>query len=149
MSTAMSALSQCHDPGILLVLARPTLPRYLTDFHDWYDTEHGPARLKLGDDYFSNGYRYKSKAKDTTWLAIYEMKRLSAGIDHAYTSLRERRSLREQEIFRNKLIVLSRQFLRLQATSGSSAAPPARLCCVSFCVDNYAAEAVDPWYSKV
>jgi len=143
----MSALSQCHEPGILLILAKPTSPRYLSAFHDWYDTAHGPARLKLGDEYFSNGYRYKSRDEDT-WLAVYEMRRLSAGADPAYTTLREKRSLREQDMFRHKLNVLSRQFLQLEAIWGFSAGPSARLCCISFCVEK-AAQGISSWYYKV
>lgn len=145
----MSALSQCHEPGILLVLAKPTSPRYLLEFHDWYDTEHGPARLKLGDEYFSHGYRYKSRDKDTVWLAAYEMKRLSAAADPAYTKMRENRSHREQEIFRHKLMVLSRQFLLLDTVSGASTGRSAELCCTSFYVENKAARAVSSWYCKV
>lgn len=145
----MSDLSQCHESGILLVHAKPTSPGYLSDFHDWYDTEHGPARLKLGHNYFSNGYRYKSRDKDTIWLAMYEMKKMSAGADPVYTALRENRSPREREVFRRKLLVLSRQFLRLEAVSGSCVGPSAKLCCISFSVRSNTAQTVSSWYCKV
>src|SRR5947209_3311599 len=107
----MTALSQCDAPGILLVLSQPTSPRYEQTFHDWYDTEHGPARLKLGDEYFSNGNRYRTADKTPIWMGIYDMQRLCMGASHAYTSLRKRRSKREQEVVRKALKVFSRQFL--------------------------------------
>lgn len=145
----MSGLDQCDEPGILLVLAKPTSSQHLSDFHNWYDTEHGPARLKLGKGYFSNGYRYKSRNEDSIWLAVYEMDRLSAGADPAYTTLRENRSLREQDMFEHKLSVVSRQFLQLQAMKGCSAKPSVRICIVNFCVESDAAQDVGTWYSKV
>jgi len=145
----MSVLSGCHAPGILLVYAKPTSPRYLSDFHDWYDTEHGPARLRLGDRYFSNGFRYKSRDKDTVWLAIYDMKDLSAGADPTYTALRENRSPREQAVFRHKLHMLSRQFLRVEAVSGFLVGPSAKLCLISFSARNETAQSIGSYYCKV
>lgn len=118
----MSTLENCHEPGILLVLSRPTSPEYLPEVHAWYDTEHGPARLRLGKQYFSNGYRYKS-LEDDTWLAIYDMNDLTAGSDKAYTRLRENRSRREQDVLDHKSHALSRQFLRLLTKSTESSTP--------------------------
>lgn len=144
----MSKLNDCHDPGILLVLTRPTSSRYLEDFHDWYNTEHGPARLQLGTKYFSNGYRYKTN-DNSTWLAIYDMKRLSAGADKTYTSLREHRSAREQEVLRNKVKVLSRQFLKLILQTSEASKPARTICCVSFNVRNGQSGPVGTSYDEV
>ena len=145
----MSNLSQHHKPGILLVLAKPTSPHYLADFHNWYNTEHGPARLRLGTEYFSNGYRYKSGDKDTVWLAIYDMKSLSMGEDPAYYALRENRSRREQDMLARKVVVMLREFLQLEAVAGLSAGTPAKLCYVRFSLENTAAQTALSWYRRV
>lgn len=125
----MSTLEDCHEPGVLLVLSRPTAPEYLPEVHAWYDTEHGPARLRLGEKYFLNGYRYKS-IEDDRWLAIYDMDDLTAGSDKAYTSLRENRSSREQDVLKNKSHALCRQFLRL-LTGSLTASKPAKSVCLA------------------
>ena len=123
----MSSLGSCHSPGILLVLSQPRSPAYLADFHDWYDTEHGPARLKLGSEYFLNGYRYRAY-DDDIWLAVYDMKNLAAGADKTYTTLRENRSPREKDVLFNKTNVLSRQFFQLLSQSGVRDIPAKTIC---------------------
>jgi len=128
----MPELSEYHEPGILLVFSHPNSPRYLQDIHHWYNTEHGPARLKLGLDYFLNGYRYKTLDEDATWLAIYDMKRLSLATDPAYTTLREHRSEREQEVLKNKVTMLSRQFLKLILQTNETSDPARTVCCIVF-----------------
>lgn len=125
----MFTLENCHEPGVLLVLSRPTSPEYLPEVHNWYDTEHGPARLRLGKKYFLNGYRYKS-LEDDRWLAIYDMNDLTAGSDKAYTSLRENRSRREQDVLNHKSHALSRQFLRLLSRPVASSGPAKNICLV-------------------
>lgn len=142
-------LESCHEPGILLVLSRPRSPEYLNDIHEWYNTEHGPARIQLGDEYFLNGYRYKAIDDDTTWLAIYDMRRLSAGSEKPYTTLRENRSLREQQVLRHKIENLSRQFLRLVRQTGTAEEPAENICVVTFNVSMEDANLVDSWYSQV
>lgn len=131
----MSTLENCHEPGVLLVLSRPRLPEYLPEVHAWYDTEHGPARLRLGKKYFLNGYRYKSLENDS-WLAIYDMNDLTAGSDKAYTRLRENRSRREQDVLNHKSHALSRQFLRLLTRPDTSLAPARNICLARLSVAN-------------
>lgn len=147
----MSQLSQCDVPGVLLVLSKPKAPEYLQDFHNWYDTEHGPNRLKLGNEYFSNGFRYKSISSiETTWLAIYDMKRLSAAAEKTYTSIREHRSERERVVIRDKVNVMSRQFLQTVAETGTAPSEPAAMICVIF-MEVLETDEVPTctWYSRV
>ncbi|OAA41298.1 Dimeric alpha-beta barrel [Metarhizium rileyi] len=82
-------------PGILLVAMtpRPGLP--LSQFHEWYNNEHGPTRLRL-PQIFSNGFRYKATCNgQPAFMALYDV----TGMDHletkTYTALRENRSTRE------------------------------------------------------
>lgn len=145
----MPDLSDCDEPGILMVLSQPVAHQYVNDFHEWYNTEHGPARLRLGDDFFHNGYRYKIREDDPTWLAIYDMGRLSAGSESAYTTLRENRSPREQDVLQNKVRNLSRQFFQLVAQLGTSAKPAETLCLAVFEAEKRAASSVYATYSMV
>ena len=42
------------------------------EFHDWYDHEHGPARLKVPG--FRGAYRYRALDDvKPPWLALYEL----------------------------------------------------------------------------
>lgn len=143
------ALEDCHKPGILLVLSRPRSLQFLDDIHEWYNTEHGPARLRLGDKFFLNGYRYKATDDDTTWLAIYDMQKLSAGTEKPYTFLRENRSLREQQVLQYKIENLSRQFLQLVKLAGAAEKPAQSICVITFQVNREYATLVDAWYSQV
>lgn len=148
-TTQSEILSTCHQQGVLLVLSRPTCPRYEQEFHDWYDTEHGPTRLKLGEEFFTNGYRYKTRGHNPIWLAIYDMPKLSLATTQKYTSLRKYRSRREQEVFRKALTVLSRQFLRQTHVSGMDAGPATAITCVALNVHRESAKEVSQWYQKV
>ena len=144
----MSALSECHRAGVLLVVSQPTSEQYLKDFHDWYDAEHGPARLMLGEEFFQNGIRFKER-DGKKWLAIYDMKRLSAGSEPRYTILRERRSSREQEVLREKVNVLSRQFLATVSGSTYVTEVPQSLIVVTFEVNQKEEGSIERWYSEV
>src|SRR5215472_14429002 len=42
------------------------------EFHDWYDHEHGPARLAVPG--FGRAYRYQAlDGQKPPWLALYEL----------------------------------------------------------------------------
>ena len=144
----MSALSDCHKAGVLLVVSEPTSEQHLKDFHNWYDTEHGPARLRLGEEFFQNGIRYKER-DGRKWLAIYDMKRLSAGSEPRYTILRERRSIREQEVLREKVNVLSRQFLATVFDPTHITEVAQSLVVATFEVNRGEEETIKRWYSEV
>jgi hypothetical protein len=57
--------------GLLFVYSDPgTIPE--TEFNDWYDNEHGPARLTVPG--ISAGYRFRAlDGQAPPWLAYYEM----------------------------------------------------------------------------
>ena len=53
---------------------------------DWYDNEHGPARLTVPG--FNKGVRYKATDGATpTWLAIYDLDSAAIGFSEPYKAL--------------------------------------------------------------
>ncbi len=84
-------------PGILYVTMQPQPGLPLEQFHEWYNNEHGPTRLKL-PHIFTNGLRYRAADdKEPTFLAAYEVTSIPHLETETYTSLRDKRSLREAE----------------------------------------------------
>lgn len=82
-------------PGILLVTMDPKPGLPPAAFHDWYNNEHGPARLRL-PQIFPNGFRYKAAARDQpAYMAVYDVTAMSHLETETYTALRANRSPRE------------------------------------------------------
>ncbi|THX95839.1 alpha/beta hydrolase [Aureobasidium pullulans] len=80
-------------PGILYVTMQPSASLPAAEFHDWYNNEHGPNRLRL--PFIHNGFRYR--ARDTTtsegkgkheWMAIYDTDDMDAFNAEPYLALR-------------------------------------------------------------
>jgi pimeloyl-ACP methyl ester carboxylesterase len=73
-------------------------------FHDWYNNEHGPLRLRL--PFVTNGFRYRAKDLDSEkgspekpeWMAIYDLTDMNELTKEAYLRLRgpEAQSARER-----------------------------------------------------
>ncbi|KAI1156588.1 Alpha/Beta hydrolase protein [Nemania diffusa] len=84
-------------PGSLYVTMQPEPGLPLEQFHEWYNNEHGPTRLKL-PQIFTNGLRYRAKdGQEPTFLAAYDVTVMSHLETETYTSLRDNRSQREAE----------------------------------------------------
>ncbi|KAM0816691.1 putative Alpha/Beta hydrolase protein [Seiridium cardinale] len=84
-------------PGMLCVTMqpRPELPE--AQFHEWYNNEHGPTRLRL-PQIFTNGLRYRQiDGKEPTYLAAYDVTAMSHLETETYTTLRANRSPREAQ----------------------------------------------------
>ncbi|CAO2653864.1 Nn.00g105970.m01.CDS01 [Neocucurbitaria sp. VM-36] len=81
-------------PGILYVTMQPKEGLSDAQFHDWYQNEHGPNRLRL--PFCSNGFRYRATdlenqpgSKDKPeWMAIYDFDALEWLTREPYTKLR-------------------------------------------------------------
>ena len=84
--------------GILYVTMQPKSTSGLTEaqFHDWYNNEHGPTRLRL--PFIANGFRYRasdlsssSPASETRpeWMAVYDITDMSELTKEAYLRLRD------------------------------------------------------------
>ncbi|KAI1374779.1 alpha/beta-hydrolase [Hypoxylon crocopeplum] len=85
------------NPGMLYVTMQPKPGLPIEQFHEWYDNEHGPTRLRL-PQIFSNGLRYRAAdGREPEFLAVYDVTSMSLLETNTYTSLRENRSPREAE----------------------------------------------------
>lgn len=83
------------NPGILYVSMQPQPGLPLDQFHDWYNNEHGPTRLRL-PQIFPNGLRYKaSDGEKPSFVAVYDVTSMSHLETDTYTTLRANRSPRE------------------------------------------------------
>lgn len=84
-----------HSPGLLYVTMQPKPDLSLDQFHEWYNNEHGPTRLRL-PAIFTNGLRYAATdAAEPHFLAAYDITSMHHLDTPTYTSLRENRSPRE------------------------------------------------------
>jgi pimeloyl-ACP methyl ester carboxylesterase len=81
-------------PGILYVTMQPKPGLPISQFHDWYNNEHGPLRVRL--PLFNNGFRYRandlggkgaSEVKPE-WMAIYDVMDMDEMTKDAYLRLR-------------------------------------------------------------
>ena len=80
--------------GILFVTMQPHQELPTEQFHDWYNNEHGPTRLRL--PFFTNGFRYictnppQGGPDDVPeWMAIYDIKDMDMLAQEPYLRLRD------------------------------------------------------------
>lgn len=100
-------------PGILYVTMAPKPSLAPAQFHDWYQNEHGPGRLRL-PQIFPNGFRYKATdGEEPEWMAVYDVKDTEDLTKEVYTSLRldPKQSQRERDTM--KQIKVNRKFYDL------------------------------------
>ncbi|KAI5458154.1 Alpha/Beta hydrolase protein [Mariannaea sp. PMI_226] len=84
-------------PGMLYVTMQPKPGLSLDQFHEWYNNEHGPTRLRL-PEIFTNGLRYRATdGLEPTYLAAYDVTCMSHLETETYLTLRANRSPREAE----------------------------------------------------
>ncbi|CAI6300928.1 unnamed protein product [Periconia digitata] len=101
--------SQKAVPGILYVTMEPKENLPITQFHDWYNNEHGPGRLRLS--FCQNGFRYrandleggKGSQEKPEWMAIYDIEDMAYLTQDVYTRLRKPpvQSQRERDTMKN------------------------------------------------
>lgn len=80
--------------GILYVTMQPKAGLPDEQFHDWYNNEHGPTRLRL--DFCTNGFRYRANdyaggspsEEHPEWMAIYDITDMSELNKDTYLRLR-------------------------------------------------------------
>ncbi|KAL2887015.1 3-oxoadipate enol-lactonase 2 [Ceratocystis lukuohia] len=110
-------------PGLLFVYMapKPTLP--IAQFHEWYNNEHGPTRLRL-PAIFTNGLRYVGNdGLDPPFLAIYDVTSMHWMREPVYTNLRANRSPREAATIGQ--VAVDRRFYDLVATHAKQGFAPA------------------------
>ena len=140
-------LGAFQGPGFFCVLSEPSNSISMEEYHHWYNTEHGPARLKLGN--FLNGFRYKSRGLEPpVWLACYDLKRVSGLTEPQYTILREERSERERHVL-SRMKYMDRRIYTDFSSRGLDTSPAPILLVVKMYVKNERVEEVDRWYEEV
>lgn len=105
--------------GILYVTMQlqPSLPP--SQFHDWYNNEHGPARLRL--PFIANGFRYRANdlsggsgsAEKPEWMAIYDVTDMEELMKAPYVELRKAPVKTQRECDTMKQIKVDRKFFDL------------------------------------
>ncbi|KAK8177771.1 Alpha/Beta hydrolase protein [Phyllosticta citrichinensis] len=103
-------------PGILYVTMNPHDDLSSDQFHDWYNNEHGPTRLRI--PYFLTGFRYKAtdlaadsrgSKEQPEWMAMYDVGDLNQLNTESYLSLRGPPLKSEREAATMKKIDVNRK----------------------------------------
>ncbi|KAJ5662968.1 hypothetical protein N7507_003699 [Penicillium longicatenatum] len=73
--------------GLLYVTMQPKGSLPDTQFHDWYNTEHGPLRLRL--PFITNGFRFRATDGETPeYVALYDITDMDELTRKTYLDLR-------------------------------------------------------------
>jgi pimeloyl-ACP methyl ester carboxylesterase len=105
-----------NGPGMLYVTMQPREGE-LDQFHEWYNNEHGPTRLRL-PHIFTNGLRYRATdGQQPHFLAVYDVTSMAHLETPTYTDLRANRSPREAATIGQ--VDVDRKFFDLVATQQS------------------------------
>ncbi|KAL9619102.1 MAG: hypothetical protein Q9160_006279 [Pyrenula sp. 1 TL-2023] len=143
----MSGLSSVSGPGFFYVLSAPKETLSSEEYHDWYNREHGPLRLKL--DFIPNGFRYQGRdAAKGIWMACYDLDQVAGLEDPSYTNLRATRSRRETAIVEHGLEYLDRRIYSLYSSRGSATDSSPVILAVTMRVKDSDTEEVDKWYEE-
>lgn len=103
-------------PGLLYVTMQPHPELSPSVFHDWYNNEHGPTRLRL--PFVTNGFRYRAadlgdagqgSKEQPEWVALYDLPDMDALNSDAYLSLRDPPLKSEREAATMKKIHVDRR----------------------------------------
>ncbi|KAF2279601.1 alpha/beta-hydrolase [Westerdykella ornata] len=104
-------------PGILYVTMQPNPSLPHAQFHDWYNNEHGPTRLRL--PWCRNGFRYRANdgpdfsAAKPEFMAVYDIEDMEWLTKDVYTRLRKAPVQSQRERDTMKEIVVDRRFYDL------------------------------------
>ncbi|CAK7203060.1 hypothetical protein SEUCBS139899_005789 [Sporothrix eucalyptigena] len=101
-------------PGMLYVTMEPQPGLSLDQFHEWYNNEHGPTRLKM-PAIFQTGQRFQATdGERPTFLATYDVTDMAILTQPVYTDLRAHRSPREAETIGQ--VAVTRYLVDLQSS---------------------------------
>jgi hypothetical protein len=74
-------------PGLLYVTMQPQGSLPDAQFHDWYNTEHGPLRLRL--PFVTNGFRFRATdGEKPEYVALYDITDMDELTRKTYLDLR-------------------------------------------------------------
>jgi len=124
-------------------------PSFEADFHDWYDTEHIPVRMKAPG--FVSAQRYRAQS-EPAYLAVYEMNDLAALASEEYRIIKTQPSDRTRWMLGNVsgfTRYLGREIhCRSRDDAGDAALDAPVLYAVWFNVPADRAEDFDNWYEQ-
>jgi hypothetical protein len=131
--------------GLFYVYTDPgTVPE--AEFHDWYDHEHGPRRLKVPG--VRSGYRYGAldEAKPS-WLVVYDLDRADVLDSAEYKALGATASEHDKAVGAG-LATLDRRIYEQISSDGAAPDEPAPvLLAVAMTVPAGAEDDVQAWYT--
>lgn len=102
-------------PGLLYVTMAPKPGLPDAQFHDWYNNEHGPGRLRL--PFIENGFRYRATDLDgpgkglPEWMALYDVTDMEEMTKETYLRLRRVGVQSQRERDTMKQIAVDRRLL--------------------------------------
>ena len=132
--------------GYLAVAIQPGPNTDEDAFHEWYNTEHGPLRLRL--PFIKTGERYKAiDNQRPEWSAVYDVSDLSQLDKRIYTRLREERSQREKQVM-STFESLDRKIYSVYSKRGESSVPAPVQLAVSMRVNESDLQDFDDWYEQ-
>ena len=117
------------------------------EFHDWYDHEHGPARLTVPG--FGPAYRYRAlDEQKPSWLALYELDSPDALDSPEYKALSANASDRDKSVAAG-LATLDRRVYEQVSDDGSPAGRPAPvILSVALSVPQASEDDLAAWYAE-
>ncbi|KAL9094934.1 MAG: hypothetical protein Q9165_002884 [Trypethelium subeluteriae] len=106
-------------PGILYVKMQPAASLSADQFHDWYNNEHGPLRVRL--PYCRNGFRYRASDKEKPeWMAVYDFDDTAdLANKESYTNLRLPGVASQREFDVKSHVMIDRRMFDLVETKQS------------------------------
>lgn len=127
--------------GMLFSQMQPP-EQLLDEFHDWYDTEHIPARLALPG--FERATRYEAVEGGPRYLAVYELSDLAVLDTDGYRRLKDEPSARTSWML-DQVSGFTRFTCELTSDTGAVAEGD-HLSVVAFAVPDSDEAALDDWY---
>jgi hypothetical protein len=117
------------------------------EFHDWYDHEHGPARLTVPG--FGRAYRYRAlDGAKPPWLALYELDRPDVIDSPEYQALGANASDRDKSVAAG-LAALDRRVYEQISEDGSAAGRAAPvILAVAMSVPEGSEDDLAAWYTE-
>ncbi|KAF8621253.1 hypothetical protein AX15_007914 [Amanita polypyramis BW_CC] len=109
-------------PALLVAFSEPGPLIPLSEFQDWYESEHIPLRMNHLPSFLTCARFHNTSSPTTTsspsWLALYDIEDTSTFQHDSYTRLRTNRSERETNLIR-RIEVLDRRCCELVWDSAS------------------------------
>ncbi|KAF2768919.1 alpha/beta-hydrolase [Teratosphaeria nubilosa] len=135
-----------NGPGYLAVAIQPGPNTNLEAFHEWYNTEHGPLRLRL--PFFLTGDRYTANdGKKPEWSAVYDVTDISWLEKRIYTRMREERSQREKDVM-STFESLDRKIYKTISTRGDLKRPGPIIVATTAVVKEENLDEFNKWYEE-